>query len=360
MDLESGSRKHLSAHEYQYREEQADDIVRVAAYHRRDHELSVIWFQQREHDSIRRSISTPFERTSNAGSGFFDRLPLELIRQILLQLDICSIFRLRQTALSLRQAVGWLNEYRTVVRHGLNTFCALLRTEIARDVSLNDFYDALCTRDCALCGNFSGVMSLLTWTRCCFRCLEDAPEIQVGTAEAIQKKFHFTQAEVRQLKSFNTLPGLYSSLQCLNTVPIKLVSLRQAYLISGRPQPPKMRQDFYLHQASQQHNFMGACALPYFEKRTGKVDHGGCCAGCQLALEDGIMNFQAGKRCRDKVYSHEGFLEHFKRCSRAQYLWETSKEGTTIPPRLPKLARRGGFFGSREGEGYAEMVRRRR
>ncbi|KAK0635523.1 hypothetical protein B0T17DRAFT_46817 [Bombardia bombarda] len=162
-------RGYRSATEYCFREEQADAIVRVAAYHRKDYDRSVIWFSPREHVDISQSIPTPFPRTSNTGLSSLDQLPLELLDDILLRLDMYSLFKFRQTNLRSRSMVGSLKQYQMVVLHGLNPFCVLLRTRFA--VSLADFYYALCTKDCTFCSEFGGFISLLTWDRCCFKCL---------------------------------------------------------------------------------------------------------------------------------------------------------------------------------------------
>lgn len=82
-----------SATEYCFGEEQTDDIVRTAAYHRRDYLLSVIWFSPREHVNVRLSIATPFQWTSNVGLSSLDRLPLKLLHDILFRMDMHSLFK---------------------------------------------------------------------------------------------------------------------------------------------------------------------------------------------------------------------------------------------------------------------------
>ncbi len=75
---------------------------------------------------------------------------------------------------------------------------------------------------------------------------------------------------------------------------------------------------------------MGSCALPYYDRRTGRVEHGMSCAGCQLALEKDIIGSRGEKwalEARDKVYAQDGFLEHFRWCEQAQLLWKSSGEG---------------------------------
>lgn len=203
-------RGYRSATEYRFDEDQIDAIIRTAAYHRKDLDLSVIWFSPAQHVNIRQSIATPFQQTSSAGLGSLDRLPLELLHDTLLRLDVYSLFKFRQTNRRSREAVDSLKQYQMIVLHGLNLFCALLRTRLAVGISLLDFYIALCLKSCSLCGEFGGFMSLLTWKRCCFKCLKEAPETQVQTLSAARKEFHLTKVELSQLKSFKTLPGIYS------------------------------------------------------------------------------------------------------------------------------------------------------
>ncbi len=339
-------RGYRSASEYRFREEQVDAIVRAAAYHRRDFCRSVIWFSPREHAGIRPFMTAPFKRTSNGGLGHLGRLPPELLHDVLLCMDMHSLFNFRQASLRSRQSVDSLGQYQLVVSHGLNLLCALLRTRLAVDVSLSDFHGAICTEACALCGQFGGFMSLLTWTRCCFPCLRRAPETRVQSLAAVRKLFRLSMAESGQLRSFKTLPGIYTMDERVYKSRITVASAHQARLLFGQrandpalvpPASPGLDPKF---------DFMGSCALPYCDGRTGRVQHGMSCAGCQLALEKNILGSRVEKwafEARDKVYGQDGFLEHFRWCEQAQLLWESSGGGTSRPAELPEAARRGAF-----------------
>jgi hypothetical protein len=217
-------RGYRSATEYRFGEEQTDAVVRTAAYLRKDYCLSVIWFSPREHVDILLSIAIPFRRTSNFGLGSLDWLPLELLHDTLFRLDMHSLFKFRQTNLRSRQTVDSLKQYQMIVAYGLNLLCALLRTRLAIDISLLDFYNALCIKTCSLCGEFGGFISLLTWQRCCFKCLKEAPDTQVQTLAAVRKQFHLTKAELNQLRSFKTLPGIYSMEESVHKSRIAIVS----------------------------------------------------------------------------------------------------------------------------------------
>ncbi|CAG8338828.1 unnamed protein product [Penicillium nalgiovense] len=274
-------RGYRSATEYCFDGGQTDAIVRTAAYHRRAY----------------------------FGIGYLDHLPLELLLDILHRLDIHSLFIFRQINLRSRQIVDSLSQYQSVVSHRRNLFCALLRTRLAIDISLLDFYDALYIKNCTLCGEFAGFISLLIWKRCCFKCLLESPETQVRTLALVRKQFHITKDELNQLRLFKSLPGIYSMNESTQNSRITIVSLSLA--CKGQP-------------------YITSCTLPYYDKQTGIVKRGLSCGGCQLAIEKDIIgtrNTGWGYEARDKVYARDGFLDHFRWCEQAQLLWRLSGEG---------------------------------
>jgi hypothetical protein len=59
--------------------------------------------------------------------------------------------------------VDSLNQYQSVIPHGLNLFCALSRARLAIYILLLDLYNALCIKACTLCCEFGEFISLLTW-----------------------------------------------------------------------------------------------------------------------------------------------------------------------------------------------------
>lgn len=246
--------------------------------------------------------------------------------------------------------VDSLKQYQMVVSHGLNLLCALFRTRLAIVISLFDFYKALCTKVCTHCEDFGGFISLLTWKRCCFKCLQEAPEMQVQTLATVRKQFHLNKVELEQLRSFKNLPGIYTMNESIHKSRIAIVSVQQA-ILACRRQPHALAQDYLASlERNQKFNFMASYALPYYDKQSDKVDHGMSCAGCQLALEKYIFSTRGEKwafEARDKVYARDSFLEHFRWCEQAQLLWRSSDEGNSWPTELPEAARRGGYFNKR-------------
>ncbi|KFX87813.1 hypothetical protein V490_08013 [Pseudogymnoascus sp. VKM F-3557] len=344
--------------DYRFEAKHADAIIRTTSYHRKDFDLSVIWFPEREHQLIRSSISTSFQRPSSSTNlGTLGQLPQELLANMFLYLDIRTLTKCRQVNLRLRQAVDYLQEYQIICTHGLNALRALLRTRLARNVTLLAFYQALCSRRCEFCTGLALFMFLPTWRRCCFFCLQSGRmELQMQNISVIRKQFPINAEALGKLASFRTLPGKYTMEEfvrkdrVMTLVPVAqtVEAAEKQMHAQGRFWPIRFREDRSL-------TFMSSCALPYYDKQSGTTENGVSCAGCQLNLERGTnLGAMRGKwayKARDIIYGTDNFfnfLEHFKGCKEAQMLWETSKEGSIEPPQLPQMTKNGGFFKSRE------------
>ncbi|PLB36264.1 uncharacterized protein BDW47DRAFT_52522 [Aspergillus candidus] len=140
------------------------------------------------------------------------------------------------------------------------------------------------------------------------------------------------KAELGQLRSFKSLPGLYSMDESVQDSRITIISVHQAALASRPQSHPLPQVQPGSSDRDQKFNFMGSCALPYYDKETGSVEHGVSCAGCQLAIEKEIIGTRGtkwGYDARDKVYVQDGFLGHFRWCEQAQLLWRSSGEATS-------------------------------
>ena len=79
--------------------------------------------------------------------------------------------------------------------------------------------------------------------------------------------------------------------------------------------------------------YMAMTALPFSEKASGGVEKGLCRTGCQSTLEETIRTSRINNSVislRNRVYSPDGFMEHFQWCPKAQALWKLSNEGTVL------------------------------
>ncbi|PNP49068.1 hypothetical protein THARTR1_10142 [Trichoderma harzianum] len=308
-------------------------IIRRTGYHRRDYAMSVVHVRPSDHSKVRSSILTS-AIVPRAGLGALDRLPVELLLQTLRQMDMQALFDLRRVNLRARQVVDSLKEYKAAVSFGLTAYCALLRMKLAAHVTLLDFYRVLCSQDCTFCGKFGGFVFLPTWIRCCFECIEEDPETRMVTVAEVRRLFRLTRAEVGRQRSFQTLPGIYTT---------GLYSMDKSYQ-RGRvklvPYFPAMKEfgdrlDTSAARSQHQpfwapiHNFMASCELPHYDPRARTVVYGISCVGCERSIA-GQAPGQAPARATtapwDRVFSRDNFLKHFKICAHAQKLWASSPE----------------------------------
>lgn len=314
--------------EYLFDSRHADDIVRIAFYHRQDFDLAVIWLNLRDHVDVKTSIPRPFPRSFTNDIGILDTLLLEILHEICLQMDITSLFQFRQISMRAREVVGTLNEYRSVGDHALGTLRVVLRTGIASYYTIRDLYRVLCTRDCTLCGAFGGfhlpphVHEVLLLVHP----VTDGPAASrhpgpraVGADPGIDPRVDDRSWDI------------FAGRETLRSADVSRCSgmLPRCW---GNPEGYKRLGNMISMGAmveSPLYRFMASTALPYLDltnrsndndnnsNANGRVECGVCCKGCQIAL----------KKRRDRVYSREGFLEHFRRCRQAQKLWEASCEG---------------------------------
>lgn len=330
--------------------EQADAIIRTSSYHRTDFERAVIWFKPGTHPSS--MISSTAVRQSTTSLGELDRLPLELINAICLQLDIASLFRMRQVSLRARVVVNAIHEYQVMTANARDAFCALLRTRSASRVTLMSFYELLCTQSCSLCGHeYGDIVFLPEWFRCCSSCVRrGAPH--VATLASVTRVLRSVyDHSLHEFPTLRTLPGIYTMAERLRSSRMTVVSSRavsrgfqEVHL--GKTSTKGLREPL---NAQPILTFMACCSLPTYDPSQCQIETGISCAGCQLAYEDGISvdGGEWGGDAADMVYSRSGFLKHFVRCEQAQKLWISSRDGTIEPSKMPHMCKIGGYFNPR-------------
>ncbi|KAL2022239.1 hypothetical protein VTK56DRAFT_5849 [Thermocarpiscus australiensis] len=156
-----------------------DDIVRVCTYHRKDYDLATVVVGPQTSSFIASSLQCPFPSVPIASMGSLSRLPPEIIYEVLRYMDIASILTSRQVNRHSRQVISTLPEYRVTTRYAVDALVALCKTKIASHFTLGDVQTALGVKNCPFCGEFAGFVFLPTLQRCCFPCLQLAPEFNV-------------------------------------------------------------------------------------------------------------------------------------------------------------------------------------
>lgn len=336
---------------------QDNAVLRVAAYNRLDFNVALIRSPSSEHNPIRTSIAEAFPSSATAKIGLLECLPTELVWNVCAALDVGSCFRLRQTNRRARQYVSGLHEYRMVARHALESLRAVLRTGISPHVTMSALYQALCTRGCQICGSeFGGFLFLLTVTRCCFNCIESSSRLGVVSLAAVAKgagvSRHMLQ---RRLPVLRTLPGTYTMERHTWKRRISAVSYEQAADALTMFGLSRDSAATFLSGVGEMRmgRYMASTPLPLFHRATAQLEHGVCCKGCRIALEEklygqmavGGLDDESGDLWdrSDQVYSRQGYLNHFPACPQSINLWESS-QGGTVAVDEPEFTRRRGYL----------------
>lgn len=333
-----------SPEEFPVQQSQAKDIIRVASYHRKDFDHAVIRLDLRETDPHRRSLVAPFAHSPETGLGDLEPLPLEILCEICRLLDVASLFSLGQVSRRGRQVVAALPGYATFAKYALDALRVVFKAGLKSHFTAADLHNILCTRDCALCGEFGGFVFLPVLRRCCFDCIQFNPENQVVTLGDVRAQMAVTETQLKKLNApiLRTLPGVYSMDETQWKRRLRLVSPE---VVPGSWDPTR---PVGFHLAPPKlpplHRFLAATALPFVDPVTFEVQHGVSCKGCQIVVEKDSMELKSlDNHLRDRVYSEEGFIDHFKWCAEAQTLW-VSSQGGTVPVKESSFIRRGGYL----------------
>lgn len=101
--------------------------------------------------------------------GVLNQLPMEILLNMLLKMDIPTLMSFRGTSRTAMGAVDSLREYQIINRLAPDFLRAALWTR-AGFFNLEKLYNTLCATKCASCGHFGGYIYMITCERVCLRC----------------------------------------------------------------------------------------------------------------------------------------------------------------------------------------------
>ena len=137
-------------------------------------------------------------------------LPTEILRMIILQLDLISLRAFANSNTHFLRVLRNTPEYHHLVE-GAPQFCYLLvKTQLARHFALDRIYFALKNSECAVCRSFASHVFLPGMQRCCPRCLAVDPEFRPITPTIAQRQYGVPKKSIDELPILETLPGKYS------------------------------------------------------------------------------------------------------------------------------------------------------
>lgn len=161
--------------------------------------------------------------------GSLDRLPPELLQEVLYNSDLRSLTNLRALNPETRSLIDSLPHYRTIIERVPDALRLMLSTGTASYFTLTQLYDTLLSQECFVCGSFGGCLSVLNCRRCCFYCVIFSDELL---------PLNLNTARVPRLLGSSRLPIAFSipgsygygPRPCKKRKPLILRSFAETYL----------------------------------------------------------------------------------------------------------------------------------
>ncbi|KAJ3543617.1 hypothetical protein NM208_g3477 [Fusarium decemcellulare] len=334
-------------------QQNADAIIGACTYHRSEFDSVLIKTPESKLQAQAASLQTAFEASASSGLGVLDRFPDELTLLILRELDLVSYLRFRRVNNRARVLATSSREYKAIAKHGLEGLKPLLKAQLGHLFTVTDFYKALSSPNCKFCGKFAPFLFLLSCTRCCFTCLQISSatrvlSVPVSTTFAKAVKLPKKHLEEEFGPKLRVVYGKYT----LETWPkvktpryLVLEKNAKETLVSLGLSQAAAKRAVQLQPEHQEHNdirhlycyrYMSATAFPWLDPSRDKVERGVSCKGCQFRVEEYVgNNFPMmeppwGFNDRDRIYSADEFLYHFRSCAHAKKVWDDSQGGTVV------------------------------
>jgi hypothetical protein len=217
-----------------------------------------------------------------------DRLPLELLIEVLVQLDIPSLTRFRGLNRRTMELVNSVHEYTAIIEHCPNIIRAIVSIQ-ADAFDCGTLYRTLCTSRCFTCNRFGDHLYLIDCRRVCYFCFTRRAEYLPLTNREASKFFtpktnpkRNAQSSRKLLElakppSILSLPGRYcgTSTRGLQRRRLRLydrLAVVQSLAGSGLPQSDRTSRE--------PKRFMAIISAPVLLNAGRQVDRGFFCLGC--------------------------------------------------------------------------------
>ncbi|KAL2280400.1 hypothetical protein FJTKL_12633 [Diaporthe vaccinii] len=235
--------------------------------------------------------------------GQLGQLPLELMANVCLGLDIASAFSFSQVSRHAREAIASVSGFRLVGRHVAGCLWVFLNTKVASHVDMVDLFSALTTSSCSFCGHFGDLLSIPTVQRCCLRCFTNEAKLQPSfLSELTRGVIGIPSANIikRDFPVLRTIPDSYGWSHTLFQ--------RRRYIVAGQ-HARELQQGPYHYLPPSRHSYILSFTtftiLPYLNPVTEQLQDGFTCRGCRMHASS----------------TREGFVSHLQSCVGAANRW---------------------------------------
>ena len=213
-----------------------------------------------------------------------DRLPLELLIEILLHLDIPSLTRFRGLNRFTMELVDSVHQYTAIIEHCPNIIRAIVSIQ-ADAFDCGTLYRTLCTSRCSTCNRFGSYLYLIDCRRVCYLCFTERAEYFPLTSHEASKFFTPNTKPRSKAKSSRKLLELAK--------PPSILSLPGRYGGSGQGYLRRRRLRLYDRQAVVL--CLAGCGLPQSDKALREPKR-------FLAIISAPVLFDAGRQADEGFY----------------------------------------------------------
>ncbi|KAI0197061.1 hypothetical protein EV127DRAFT_465703 [Xylaria flabelliformis] len=234
-----------------------------------------------------------------------DKLPLEILIEIFLALDLPTLTAFRRVNHRAMLLVDSIYQYRMVLKHVPNVLRDIVSIN-ARAFDCRTLYETLSSTKCATCDCFGGYLYLITCKRVCYMCfVYDLNYFPVSSRYAAQQTGLKLKELKRRLPYVSSLPGRYS-------FGGRMVKNRT--LLFDRRSMVKRLRHGHVHtsgetiqqldrKTSEPRRYMTIITAPYFTSSGQSADWGYFCERCRPGTD--IARLRA-------KFTRDGILEHIR------------------------------------------------
>lgn len=165
------------------------------------------------------------------GAGNLGFLPVEMLMEVLLWLDVESLRTMRHVSVELETIIEQnLVELHALEKHAFETLRVMEGTGTLSVVSVRALYAEFCYPWCRICGNFGPYLFLPTFIRCCDSCHHDSSLLDVIPTAAAEGVYALQRQMLeKHLTVVQTFPKRYRRRRgCAERPCYRLVSMRSA------------------------------------------------------------------------------------------------------------------------------------
>lgn len=218
----------------------------------------------------------------NNDAGAVDKLPLEMIYELLAHLDLETLMAFRRVNQRAKSLVDSFPQYRTIAMHARDTLRGALCIGLGSYISCKVLYAMLFVSTCASCGEFGSYAYLLTCSRVCFPCLVTNPIYLPISPRRAYQKFGLNKKATAHFPSMRALPGVYSPNEKKLTRSPTLIdfSTAQQARATVLPRNPSKADPFDAGPGNPL-RFVAIARIPWINTKFQEVERGFHCIGCK-------------------------------------------------------------------------------